>query len=126
MNARGRILIVDDEAEVVQVLSEYFTRQGYAVETAPGGAEALASLGGGRPDLVLLDIDMPGIDGIEVLRRLHEIDGSIPVIMVTANQAVAIAEESLRLGAVGYVEKPFDFVALGRSVSGALARRGAT
>jgi CheY-like chemotaxis protein len=126
MSPARRILVVDDEEEIVQVLSEYFIQQGYAVETAANGTEALAALARQRADVVLLDIDMPELNGIQVLRRLRELDSAIPVIMVTANQDQALAEESLRLGALAYVEKPFDFVALGRSVASALARRGAT
>ena len=63
----GRILAVDDEASVLEVLSEYFGDQGYRVETAGDGEEALARLAQSRPDIVLLDVRMPGMDGVEVL-----------------------------------------------------------
>ena len=123
MSPARRILVVDDQEEVMLVLSEYFPRQKYQVEAAGNGQEAVAALERGGIDVVLLDIDMPELDGIGVLRRLRELDIHVPVIMVTANQDLALAQECLQLGAVGYVEKPFDFVALGRSVAAALARK---
>lgn len=118
----GRLLIVDDEAPVLEVLSEYFTAQGYEVETALSGADALAAVRRRRPDLVLLDIRMPGMDGMEVLRRLQQVDAALAVVMVTANEDLALARETLRIGAFDYVSKPFDFDYLDRVVSAALAR----
>ena len=91
MSPLGRILVVDDEAPVREVLSEYFTTQGYVVDSASNGNEALAAVKRARPDLVLLDVRMPGLDGVEVLRRIREVDGGITVIMVTANEDVALA-----------------------------------
>ena len=113
----GRILAVDDEASVLEVLSEYFAEQGYHVETAGSGPEALARLGQARPDIVLLDVRMPGMDGLEVLKRLRTTDPALPVIMVTANEDVDLARETLKLGAFDYVAKPFDFSYLDRGVS---------
>lgn len=116
----GRILIVDDEQPVLEVLSEYLQSQGYTTATAAGGAEALAALERERPDLVLLDVRMPGIDGLEVLRRLRRADRSPAVIMVTANEDLALARETLKIGAFDYVAKPFDFQYLDRVVAAAL------
>jgi CheY-like chemotaxis protein len=99
------------------VLCEYFESQGFGVEAAPDGEAALAALGRLRPDLVLLDVRMPGIDGVEVLRRIRRADPDVPVIMVTANEDVALAKEMLKLGAFDYVAKPFDFSYLDRGVS---------
>jgi len=120
----GRLLIVDDEAPVRDVLDEYFAGQGYAVDTASDGAAALAAARRRRPDLVLLDVRMPGVDGLEVLRRLRELDASVPVIMVTANEDVGLARETLRVGAFDYVAKPFDFAYLDRAVSAAMLQLG--
>jgi two-component system response regulator (stage 0 sporulation protein F) len=120
MTALGRLLIVDDEQPVLEVLGEYFTAQGYEVATADGGAEALAAVRRIRPDVVLLDIRMPGMDGIEVLRRLRQQDERLAVIMVTANEDVALARETLEIGAFDYVAKPFDFRYLDRAVAAAL------
>lgn len=120
----GRLLVVDDETPVVEVLCEYFTTQGYSVETAGNGADALAAARRRRPDLVLLDIRMPGMDGVEVLKKMREVDPSVAVIMVTANEDVALARETLKIGAFDYVAKPFDFRYLDRAVSAALVQGG--
>jgi two-component system response regulator (stage 0 sporulation protein F) len=121
----GRILVVDDEQTVRDVLAEYFVEQGYQVSTASSGVEALRGLGETRPDLVLLDVRMPGLDGVETLRRLREVAPGISVIMVTANEDVALARDMLKLGALDYVAKPFDFAYLERSVMAGLANAGA-
>jgi two-component system response regulator (stage 0 sporulation protein F) len=114
--AIGRILVVDDEAPVREVLAEYFATEGYAVESAGSGLEALTVIRGGRADLVLLDVRMPGLDGVQVLRRIRELNEHVPVIMVTANEDVGLAKETLKLGAFDYVAKPFDFDYLDRAV----------
>lgn len=124
MGVLGRILIVDDEALVRDVLGEYFSAQGYQVELADGGEAALAAVERSRPDLVLLDIRMPGLDGLEVLRRLRPLDHGLPVIMVTANEDVVLARETLKIGAFDYVAKPFDFAYLDRAVTAALTQTG--
>lgn len=123
--ALGSILIVDDEQSVREVLSEYFAEQGYAVETAGDGEEALAVVRRSTPDLVLLDVRMPGIDGVETLRRMRGIAPAVSVIMVTANEDVGLARETLKLGALDYVAKPFDFVYLERAIMAGLAQAGA-
>jgi DNA-binding response OmpR family regulator len=120
----GRILVVDDEEPVRDVLCEYFESQGFGVEPAPDGEAALAALGRHRPDLVLLDVRMPGIDGVEVLRRIRRPDPDVPVIMVTANEDVALAKEMLKLRAFDYVAKPFDFSYLDRAVTAGLLQSG--
>ena len=113
----GRILIVDDEVTVVEVLSEYFMGQGYTVATAGDGNEALAVAERFQPAVMLLDVRMPGMDGVEVLRRMRARDANIAVIMVTANEDVALARETLKLGAFDYVAKPFDFSYLDQAVT---------
>src|SRR5438552_9319416 len=120
----GRILIVDDEQTVRDVLAEYFTEQGYAVGTAESGLDALKVLETFRPDLVLLDIRMPGIDGVETLKRLRQVAPAVSVIMVTANEDVALARATLKIGAVDYVSKPFDFAYLERAVMAGLMQAG--
>src|SRR5258707_15234134 len=103
--ALGRILVVVDEARVREVLAEYFATEGYAVEAAGSGVEALTAVRGGRADLVLLDVRMPGLDGVPVLRRIRELDEGVPVIMVPANEGVDLAKERLKLGAFHYLAK---------------------
>lgn len=124
MASLGRILVVDDEAPVREVLTEYFSTQGYVVDTAANGNDAVAAVKRARPDLVLLDIRMPGIDGVETLRRIRELDADIAVIMVTANEDVVLARETLKLGAFDYVAKPFDFSYLDRAVAAGLVPSG--
>lgn len=106
--ARKRILIVDDEPLIAEVLGEHF-KAAYDVETALNGTDALTAVLRHRPDLVLLDINMPRMSGVEVLKDVKKIDESIPVIMVTANEQVSVAADALKSGAFGYVPKPFDF-----------------
>lgn len=120
--APGRLLIVDDEEPVREVLGEYFSSQGYQVDTASSGTEALERVQRQRPDLVLLDVRMPGLDGVEVLKKLREVDGRLPVVMITANEDVALARSMLSIGAFDYVAKPFDFRYLDRVVAAALVQ----
>ena len=107
-SARRRLLIVDDEPLILEVLTEHFKSE-YDVDTALNGADALGAILRARPDVVMLDINMPRMNGVEVLKDIKQIDESIAVIMVTANEQVAMAAEALRNGAFGYVPKPFDF-----------------
>ena len=102
-----RILIVDDEPRVVGMLAEHLQAQ-YAVESASNGADALAAVLRHRPDAVLLDIRMPGMDGIEVLKQIRRIDPTIRVIMITGNDELAVAVEATKAGAFAYVRKPFN------------------
>jgi DNA-binding response OmpR family regulator len=116
----GRLLLVDDDPGVLDLLYEYFAGQGYEVEVASSGEVALSAVRAKRPDLVILDIRMPGIDGVEVLRRLRRQDATLPVIMVTANEDVTLARETLTIGAFDYVAKPFDFTHLEQVVAAGL------
>jgi len=79
-----KILVVDDEEFIRELYRDELVEEGYRVELAENGAEALAKMGTFRPDLVTLDVKMPGLDGIEVLRRIREKDASVPVLLVTA------------------------------------------
>jgi DNA-binding response OmpR family regulator len=105
---RRRVLIVDDEPLIGEVLTEHFKAEHIAA-TAYNGTDALGAILLERPDVVLLDINMPGMNGIEVLKAIKQIDASIAVIMVTANEDVATTADALKSGAFGYVPKPFDF-----------------
>ena len=120
----GRILVVDDENSVVEVLNEYFSGQGYTVKTASSGEQALNTLPEYNPSVVLLDVRMPGLDGVEVLRRIRATNTTVSVIMVTANEDVDLARETLKLGAFDYVAKPFDFGYLDQAVTLGLVQAG--
>lgn len=113
---RGKVLIVDDEAQVVGVLRDYFQGAGFEVFTAASGAEALETFGRERPDVVLLDVRMPEMDGLEVLRRIRATGSRAGVVMITGQESVEAAKESAALGAADYILKPFDFDHLRRAV----------
>ena len=103
-----RILVVDDDPEIVSFLRRGLTFEGYSVETAGDGVEALAKIREREPDLVILDVMMPGMDGVEVARRLRQAS-AIPVLMLTAKGTVADRVAGLDSGADDYLVKPFAF-----------------
>jgi len=102
----ARVLVVDDEPMVRDVLARYLAREGFAVDVAADGREALDRYVEGPPDLVLLDLMLPTIDGYEVFRRMRELS-STPVIMLTARGEQTDRIVGLELGADDYVAKPF-------------------
>ncbi len=104
----GKILVVDDEVEVVRILQDFLTSKGYEVATALNGAEALAKVREMKPDIVLLDIIMPGIGGIDTLKEIKKIDPTIAVIMVTAVVDEELANRAVKLGAFDYITKPIN------------------
>src|ERR671929_2077710 len=105
------LLVVDDEELNREGLARHLRRHGYAVSLAKSGREAIQQLGDGRFDLVLLDIMMPGMNGLDVLKFLRRVDSLIdlPIIMVTAKGEAEDMVEALELGANDYVTKPLDF-----------------
>jgi two-component system response regulator (stage 0 sporulation protein F) len=120
--SRGRILVVDDELNVAQLLAEHLTEQGYEVATAHGGIEALAKIDLEKPQVILLDVRMPGMDGIEVLRRIRSFDTQVGILMISANDDVELAKQTLAMGAFDYTLKPIDFAYLSRAVDTMMAR----
>jgi len=109
MDGQGTILVVDDTADSLRVLTEILLPEGYNIRPANSGELALASIAVQPPDLILLDIRMPGMDGFEVCRRLKgdETTRNIPVIFQSAATDLSDRLEGLRLGAVDYISKPF-------------------
>ena len=107
-----RILVVDDDASVTSVLKRGLSYEGFAVYTAGSGTEALAIARGRQPDLVVLDLMMPEMDGLEVLRRLRAADEFLPVLLLTAKDAATDQVVGLERGADDYVVKPFSFEVL--------------
>lgn len=120
MSGLGRILVIEDEPETRALLRDYLSGSGYSVSTAVNGADGLAAIHNDSPDLVLLDLWMPGINGLEVLRHMREHDPTVRVVIVTANEDVNAARETLELGATDYVAKPFDFGHLDQVILAAL------
>jgi DNA-binding response OmpR family regulator len=119
----GRILVVDDDYEVRMTTRDFLASKGYAVSVAGGGREALAMLDAVDPDVVLLDVAMPDMDGLETLRRLVEARPNLPVIMITANADIEITSKVLQMGAADYVPKPFDLEYLDQAVNIQLSAR---
>jgi DNA-binding response OmpR family regulator len=113
----GKVLVVDDEPEVRQVLREFLATRGYDVVLAGSGSEGLAALDAQQLDLVLLDVAMPGMDGVETLNRIVVLHPTVPVIMVTANADIGVTSKLLGMGAVDYIPKPFDLDYLDQAVS---------
>lgn len=105
----NRVLLVDDEKSVRSVLAIFLGRSGYKVAEAESGTLALAQLETFQPEIVLLDIRMPGMDGVQTLQKIKERDSKIPVIMVTATTDESIAQETIQPGACDYIVKPFSF-----------------
>lgn len=103
-----RILVVDDESEVCRMLEKFLREKGYQVFKAFDGKTALELVKEERPHIVLLDIKMPGMDGIECLKKITEIDKEIGVIMITAIKEEETGKEALALGAYDYITKPLD------------------
>ncbi len=103
-----QILVVDDEPNLRRVLSAQLTREGYEVFVAEDGEHALTMLEEHHLDLVITDLKMPKVDGMELLRRALALDPELPVVMITAHGTVDNAVEALKTGAFDYITKPFD------------------
>ncbi len=108
--AKPRVLIVDDDPVILRLLQVNFRLEDYEVDTASRGDEALAKAKGNRPDIVVLDVMMPGIDGWEVCRQLKEDPNlrDVPVIFLSARAQDEDQQRGYALGVVEYVTKPFD------------------
>ena len=113
----GKILVVDDDPEVRMATRDFLASKGYEVTVAEGGREALRMLGASPADVVLLDVAMPDMDGMETLKRIVAAHPAMPVIMVTANADIEITSKVLQLGAADYVPKPFDLDYLDQAIS---------
>jgi len=112
----ARVLVVDDEPEAVELLQEFLVAKGYDVTTAGDGEEALRKVKEERPHLILLDVLMPKMDGLEVLSRVREIDKEVSVIMITGVTEEEIGRRAMALGAFDYIVKPLDLPYLERSL----------
>ena len=114
---RGSILIVDDEHAVAEMLRDIFAAEGYAVDGASNGGDAVMLAALSRPDAVILDIKLPDTTGAEVLARVRELDDSIPVVMLSGSDDEDTARALLKAGAMDYIRKPFQFDQLLQAVS---------
>ncbi len=103
-----KVMVVDDELSIRESLKGWLQQDGYQVETAAGGPAALAMNAESRFDIMLIDVKMPEMDGLTLLRKLKETDADIAVVMMTAHGAIQDAVEAMKLGAYDYLLKPFD------------------
>ena len=121
--AAPALLVVDDDPPIRRMLERTLAAEGYAVETAPDGGSALAAVERSAPDLVVLDVAMPGMDGLAVCRRLRRRGSALPILLLTARDAVPDRVSGLDAGADDYLVKPFAAEELVARVR-ALLRRG--
>jgi two-component system, OmpR family, response regulator MprA len=124
-DAAARVLIIDDDRALRDALRRALGLAGYEVDTASGGEEGLSRIAAQPPDAVLLDIGMPGVDGLEACRRLRAAGDRVPVLMLTARDAVEDRIDGLDAGADDYLVKPFDMGELKARLRALLRRAGA-
>ena len=108
MSKAMKIAIIDDEKDMRQSISQWLALSGFDTETYSSAEEALKGLGNDFPGIVVSDIKMPGMDGMQFLRKLKGVDSSLPVIMITGHGDVPMAVEAMRMGAFDFLEKPFN------------------
>lgn len=111
-----RLLVVDDEVDICNFVKNFFKERNFDVFVAYDGSEALSIVETSSPDIILLDIVMPGIDGIETLKMIRKIDSEVKVIMVTALEDAEKAREAKQYGALEYITKPLLLEQLERTV----------
>lgn len=110
--ARTKVLLIDDEIEFVEALSERLCNRGFKVETATNGPDGISKSESTNFDAVVLDIVMPGMDGIIVLKRLRQAQPDIQVLLLSGQATIKAAVEAARMGAVDILEKPLDIETL--------------
>jgi len=118
----GRVLVVEDDVDIADVLRRSLRNEGYEVRTSADGVEALDVAAGFAPDLVVLDLGLPGLDGVEVCRRLRS-DGDVPILMLTARSETEDRVTGLDSGADDYLVKPFERQELLARIRALLRRR---
>jgi len=119
-SSRGSVLVVDDEPDTREMLSEFATMKGYTVRAVSSGAEAVRAVAQNPPDVVLLDIEMPGLAGPDALIAIRAVAPDVKVIMVSGTSDAALAQRALANGAFDYVTKPVDMEHLAQSVDTAV------
>src|SRR5581483_7861430 len=124
--SKGKILIVDDEEVVRESLHQWFDSEGYLTRAAASGKDALTLVAEQQFDLALLDIKMPGMDGIELQQRLAEADPDLSIVIMTGYGTVETAVQALKRGAYDYVTKPIDPDELSRLIAKAIEHRRTT
>jgi len=123
MNNKTKILLIDDEVEFISTLAERLRLRGYAPKIAETGNEGITILTNEGFDVVVLDLMMPGLSGLETLKQIKQIDSSLPVILLTGHGATKDGLEGLRIGAYDYLMKPLDIKELINKMSSALKNK---
>jgi DNA-binding NtrC family response regulator len=108
VDEKRKVLIVDDDRDIVTIVSTILSGRGWDIKAAYNGREALEAVTSSKPDIILLDIMMPEMNGIEVLKRIKKIDIDARIIMITAFGDVESYLDSMELGAYEYINKPFE------------------
>jgi DNA-binding NtrC family response regulator len=116
-----KILIIDDDEVQLSLLQTLLSDQGYTLYSTADGPQGVELFGTHRPDLVLLDIGLPSISGIEVMKQIRQIDGKAKIIVITGYASVESAVHAIREGAWDYIRKPYDTQELARKVESALS-----
>ena len=114
---KKKILVVDDEKPICNMLKKFLIKKGYKATTVLSGKEAITKLKKERPHIVLLDIRMPGMDGVETLKRIRKIDKKVGIIMITVVKEDKTGRACMKLGAFDYITKPFDLNQLEKALT---------
>ncbi len=126
MIERSRVLVVDDDPGMLELMEVYISRRGFQVIGVPSGEDALGTLDDTQPDLVILDLVLPGMGGLDVLRQLKQALPRVPVVMVSGHGQARNIVESMRRGASDFLRKPFELEELDLVLQNVLGVRGAT
>jgi DNA-binding NtrC family response regulator len=124
MRHTKRVLVVDDN-QVIQDILKQFLERGYTVEVVGNASLALASVVQKTPDVILLDVRMPGVDGLSLLKSLRDMGVQTPIFVMTGYDSTQVAIDALEKGATGYLPKPFDLIHLDRLIAHALGQPAA-
>jgi DNA-binding NtrC family response regulator len=124
MRQSKRVLVVDDN-QVIQDILKQFLGRGYSVEVAGSASIALMAVIQKSPDAIILDVRMPGVDGLSLLKSLREIGVKTPIFVITGYDSTQVAVEAMESGATGYLPKPFDLLHLDRLISHAIDQSAA-
>ena len=120
---KNRVLVVDDQKGVRRLLEELFTKGGYAVSLAIDGRDCVEKVKLSRPDIILMDMKMPVMNGLEASREVLTYDDSIPIIMMTAYGEMEVVQKALEAGVRKYITKPFDIIEIRNMVKDILAEK---
>ena len=124
MRHSKRVLVVDDNEVILDILKQFLGR-GYTVEVVGNASLALASVVQKTPDVILLDVRMPGVDGLSLLKSLRDMGVQTPAFVMTGYDSTQVAIDALEKGATGYLPKPFDLIHLDRLIAHALGQPAA-